>query len=271
MNELSRIDLKYNILKQIILRVDFQGVLPEEFESVVIAAKTLLKGRGFSRLDESVEAESADDKTSVSPESANRGIKVFVFSNELRGYRVNLSTNFVVINVIPAAYIPYEEYADVFRDVVQIYREKVVLLTFMRLGFRKINFCFLKNISKLNDYFSERYLSYSNTLDQSDNMSISRKETLRFPHDYLINFNNSVEQGKLENNKIVYRVLIDTDVYIKKKTSIEDVFSVKSGMEKMNEILFQLFSSCLTCKMIDCLEGKRPLPVDDIEGITENE
>ena len=51
---INRNDLKRNFLKEIIMRLDFQGVLQAEMEGILLEVKPYLKSKGFNRYAEKV-------------------------------------------------------------------------------------------------------------------------------------------------------------------------------------------------------------------------
>ena len=49
MTSITRTDFQFNFLKNIIVRIDFEGVLEAEMEKVLMLIKPYLKDKGFSR------------------------------------------------------------------------------------------------------------------------------------------------------------------------------------------------------------------------------
>lgn len=49
MTSITRTDFRFNLLKNIIVRIDFQGVLEVEMEKILMLIKPYLKDQGFSR------------------------------------------------------------------------------------------------------------------------------------------------------------------------------------------------------------------------------
>lgn len=52
--KIQRSDLKKNFLKEIIMRLDFQGVLQAEMEKILLEVKLYLKEKSFNRYEESI-------------------------------------------------------------------------------------------------------------------------------------------------------------------------------------------------------------------------
>ncbi|HUM84788.1 MAG TPA: TIGR04255 family protein [Lachnospiraceae bacterium] len=268
----SRQDLKFHLVKNIILRLDFQGVMPVELEKIVVDVKKTLKAEGFNRLNENIE-NSVEIKSKPSqaetPIQGISSLKVFSFINERRGLILSLSTNNIVISVNSSVYVPFKEYSDIFMQVVDLYRTEIDFFTVKRFGFRKINFCFLKDLTKLNDYFEERYINCNNIFDNSDTLICSRSETFELENGSKFNFRSKVEKGIVDEG-VVYRIDIDSDVHTDNPTLIDGILNAASGLEEINSELFKMYSSCLKDRMILFLEGRELVP-DDLEGVDINE
>lgn len=93
---MKRSDFKRNFLKEIIIRLDFQGVFQSEMEKVLIEAKSVLKDQQFNGYDK---------KTSSTSITDSEGIKniqnqtVYVFTSDSCGYTVSLSTSYLILSV----------------------------------------------------------------------------------------------------------------------------------------------------------------------------
>lgn len=270
--ETVRQEIKFNFLKNIIMRLDFQGVLPAELEKVIIKAKAILKEAGFNRFSERIDNAvnlKQNPSQMESPIQSLDSIKVFSFINEKDGYSIDLSTNFITLSVESDHYSPFEKYSEIFMKIVNVYRAEIDFFTTTRLGFRKINICLLSDITKINEYFAERYFSYNNSLSDTVPLAFSHSETFQIQPDQKVNFTCKVEHGKTPKG-ISYRIIIDSDDYLDNQDSIDALLTDPSGIGKMNDTLFTLYLSGLTDKLLNALKGKIPLPTEDIEGIEPN-
>ena len=63
--EITRNTLKKNFLKEIIMRLDFQGVLQAEMERVLLEVKPYLKLKSYNRYSEKVNNQIVNDGASI--------------------------------------------------------------------------------------------------------------------------------------------------------------------------------------------------------------
>ena len=87
--KITRNDLKKNFLKKIIMRLDFQGVLQAEMESIILKVKPFLKGKGFNRYEEKAVNQISSNESSL-PDIKSQ--MVFSFTAESLGYTLGSIT-----------------------------------------------------------------------------------------------------------------------------------------------------------------------------------
>ena len=68
----------------------------------------------------------------------------------------------------------------------------------------------------------------------------------------------------------VYKVTLDTDIYLIEQTEIEKMLSDEQGLSAINEIVFKIYLASITDNMIDLLCNEE-VEIDDVVGIEDNE
>ena len=141
MTNIQRKDFKYNFLKNIIIRFDFQGVFEPELENILPDIKPYLKEKNFTRYnkrnDNTINININDMQPPIFNNFQNQIIHSFV--NDDSGYMLDISNNFICLNIRSTTYSPFEEYAKLISDIIKIYKEKIDFFTITRIGIRKIN------------------------------------------------------------------------------------------------------------------------------------
>lgn len=272
--DVNRSSFKYNFLKQIILRLDFQGVLPTEMEGILSKIKPFLKDKSFNRYEQRVESEieipmGVFQASNEQPMPSVHNINIHCFIDENKGYSVDLSTNFICMKVNAAKYIPFDDYADTFIGLASIYRETIDFLTVKRFGLRKINFCFLKKIESLNTYFNPQFFSSFNLFENTEVLANEKKENFKTDN-CNINLMCSVNQGQLGGN-IIYKVSLDSDIYIDNAKDIETIIFESKHIANLNDKLFSIYLETITDEFGKMLANSETEWSDEIIGVEKNE
>lgn len=273
-NDITRGTFKNNYLKQIVMRLDFQGVLQSEMEDVLLLVKKYLKQASFNRYEEKIGNEielnvGLNSFNAQDPIKEVRQTRIYSFYNEDMGYSFDLSTNFIILKVIVAKYASFEEYSKLFIDICNIYKEKIDFFTTKRFGLRKINFCFVKDIKAVSKYFESKYYNYFELFDDTEiktsaktfNVGLGKKS---------LNVLYGVEQGKLGNSP-VYKVTLDSDIYSEDTQTIDEFMFDKKDVCEMNEQLFWLYIDSITSEMGNILKNDYCDIPDDLLGVDSNE
>ena len=253
-NEIGREALKYNFLKKIIIRFDYDGMDDTELDQVLSDVSLKLKEYGYTNRTTETATEMQiqfDD-----PESGNysevygkkvREQKVFVFHNENPQVKLGISSSSACINIEETKYVDCLIYCDVLWKVMKIISEsgKVPFFEFKRFGLRKINQCFLSDIKCLNEYFEPAHFHVFKFQDES---SIKEKvmqirESLEIA-DYNVNLNRMLIRGELGGEE-AYQVNYDTDIYLLDE-SIEELIQNEEKIAEMNNWLFALYKDAVT-------------------------
>lgn len=261
---MERIDFKRNFLKEIILRVDFQGVFQKEMESILIESKRFLKEHGFNKYEEK---NTTNIEVGPIPPTSNT-LTVYVFSSDSLDYTVSISSSCVILGVRCASYSAFEDYSKIFLGIVNIFMSEIDFFTVKRLGLRKINQCFVKNASDVNDYFQKQYYDSCEEISDYSHISRERREQLVGKNSHLI-LKYGMFVGKIDENEVL-QIVFDSDIFMDKTEEISAVLSDEKQLCNLNNTLFSSYINILTPNFIQILCGEKEIP-DCLLGVEENE
>lgn len=237
--------------------------------------KPYLKEKGFNRYEQQVNNEIDLNMNSngifetASPVREIRNIVIHSFINDNRGYAVDLSIKHICIKVNAIKYVPFDEYATTFMDISNIYKSTIDFFTMKRFGLRKINFCFVNNVEYINKYFNQRYFDCYDLFDKSEVFASEKKENFSVDHCKL-NLLCDIEQGQL-NDKQVYKLTLDSDIYIDDTNKIEKDIFMDKNIASLNERLFMIYIDALTDEFGSMLLSDEDIGQDEIIGVERNE
>lgn len=272
---ISRECLHHNFLKSIILRLDFQGVLDLEMEKLLLEIKSYLKSKGFTRYEEKLANQikiAVSDfgiETDLGSSNIRRPQKVYSFSNETKGYGLDISSGFVCLNINSVKYIPFEEYSEYLTSIAAIYKKSIDFFTVKRFGIRKINECLFERKEDINEYFSGLYFSYFNYFEEVNTLLSNRHNSFS-KGKYRINLDCNIQQGK-SNSKTLYKVLFDIDAYLDNSVSIEETIYSAEELRIMNDLMFEIYIDALTQNFLDKLKSEGDFDVKGLIGVERNE
>ena len=125
--------------------------------------------------------------------------------------------------------------------------------SFNRIGLRKVNVFFIKNIEKVNNYLEENTFPFTNYINNNKiNFSIKNiVETFEIQN-YKVNKNVTVskgvfiDEGKKEND--AYQIMLDIDIYNDKmKENSADIIN-------MNNLIFEIYKDSLKYEFLNNLQ-----------------
>lgn len=272
-SNIKRSDFKYNFLKQIIMRLDYEDALDSELDKAISPVKHYLKGHNFNRystrFDNEIEINiDASDKNMMQQRHDINRLKIYSFTDEEKGYTFDFSKKHICLTVNASQYSRFEDYSTLFREVVETFGSELDYFEKKRFGLRKINFCFLTDKSKLNHYFNPDYYHLDNIFPEASTKHSHYQEHFLLDNTK-VNLLCAVEEGLLDTN-IIYKITLDSDAYIDTKEDIDSTFENPSGLVLLNEIVFNIFVSILTDDFIALLQNDAELP-QELIGVDLNE
>ena len=265
-SSITRNDLKKNFLKEIIMRLDFQGVLQMEMEGILLDVKPYLKEALFNRYEEKVVNQIVNEGTSVTDVKSQM---VYSFTAESLGYLIELSNTSVTLTVRSQTYSSFDEYSAIFCHIVSIYKKKIDFFTVKRFGLRKINFCFIKNRNEINQYVVSSYYNCDAPIEGFESQAIEHVDRLSDSASNL-NLRYVIEGGTLETEHF-YKVTLDSDIYTLDQDKITEIMFNAASLKEINEKLFRIYLNVLTDYFLEILTTDSVSASDSIVGVELNE
>lgn len=259
-DNIDRQSFHYNFLKNIIFRVDFQGVLQNEMDTILQLTKPIVKELGFLKFVEknanqvNIEFPIDNQKDSVPSTKLLESLKVYSFINESSGFVLDLSTKFVCMNISSTKYIKFEVYRDILFSIIELYNKSVDFFTINRIGLRKINVCCVPSKEKINLFFQNKYFNFFDVLENAKQYSSHNSYSFS-NDDFKINLNTYIQEGSIESKQLVYQLTLDSDAYIDDAIKAKDFIHSKEKLDTMNDCLFDLYLRSLKPEMIKKLQN----------------
>ena len=261
-SEIGREALHYNFLKKIIIRFDYDGVDDSELDQILPDISIELKNHGYTyRTEETVrEVEIQIDDPEVSEHDSfyRRNVqeqKVFVFHNENPQVKLKISSSCACITIEKSKYVNCLTYCHVLWKVMAILSgtDRIPFFRFNRFGLRKINQCFLLDISQLNEYFEmQHFRTFRSLGDHRIKEKVMQIKDSFETDSYNINLVRSMIRGELQGQE-AYQLNYDADIYLLKEESIRNLIQNEDIIAEMNDILFELYKDAVTEKFLKLL------------------
>lgn len=269
----ERKDFKYNFLKKIIIRFDYNGILDLDLETTIVNLKDFLYDSGFISFKETYISEVDFDlrdpekiETQLSiPVHELKKTDAFIFKNKEENKTIQITKFFTYMSIDSNEYVSFEEIGKTFSEIISIIIENNKFIRGLRLGLRKINNCILLDISKLNNYLEEKY--FNNILEElyTDDIKADLMNSQSIDSFYIqerdVNLVRFLSQGVLIKDgkeTDAYQVVLDIDVYSKNieilDRVIENHAEIYDEIINMNNVLFKLYVQMLKDEFIKQLK-----------------
>lgn len=252
-SDINRADIKYNFLKKIIIRFDFQGMDESELDSIISEIGIYLRKEENGYISKNIEISRKMDFDVDDPELIEkeglfaknvREQKVYVFKNRDPQVEFQISSTFAVISIDKTKYVDCLQYCKTLIYIMKIVMEKIPYFYCLRFGLRKINQCFLFDINTINNYFEKSHYqiyrfgknSRIKTVEHTDHM---------FIENYNLNLTRTIVHGKMEE-KDAYQINLDADLYLLGDEEVKRIIQNQSCVKNMNDILFELYRDSIT-------------------------
>lgn len=235
-------------------------------ETILHEVKPYLKEQNFNRYNEKINNQAVIEGTSIKEATSQI---VYSFADENTGYTLDLSTTSIILSVHAAGYAPFEDYSEIFLKVANVYKEKIDFFTVTRFGFRKINFCFIKNLNEVGGYFEPKYYGVEEPITGLDFAGVNRTSSLSDGKKN-INLRYLVELGEIDRDPY-YRVTLDSDIYSQDEETISRILGDKDELAAINGMLFKIYCGSITGKMADVLLSDEDELPEGLVGVESNE
>lgn len=266
----SRNEIKGNILKRVVTRIDFQDLFELPRDVLRDIAKICYENKvGYNKPKflETSDFQFNDSSTSISyPYEYIRDLNSTLFFNEEGTFIVEVNQLFLkVTQVVNKNYKRYGETLILLDDILKILKDPSKTdIKIKRISIKKANQVFFDSIEKFENYFKNQMLifnQFSHEVDWSKNGSQS---TMVQNFDYKhckVNFTKIYDNGLINGNKY-YRLYFDIETYYNEEYNLEN--DTIACLEELNSKIFELFIWILNDNGIALLKsGER---MGDIDG-----
>lgn len=268
--KIERKDIKYNFLKKIIIRADYNGILERELEKTIEIIKPILKRYEFDRFNEGIinqvdfevkDPEKIETQRMI-PIGELSKTKTFIFFNSQNGEQIQINKYFMSLSVDYAKYIQFEEICKLFKELFKVICNNNNYIRFLRLGLRKINNCILLDLNRLNEVIDERYFpTLGDLFSGEDRINILEKQSIdAFVYDEMnVNLVRYISSGILNldgKEQEAFQLVLDIDVYKNDEEYLNELINSNNIYEeliKYNTLLFNTYVGILKDTMINQL------------------
>lgn len=259
--DIVRKDLTSNILKKVILRIDFLRIL--KIEELVSSVQEYLSTKQFFLMDETilndinVELKINDPDDNIIKKHVKHK-KIYIFKNNTS--ELIIAENFISFNVNCETNYNFETCINIFSNIVLNAQKIFNFIKFTRIGIRKINnvVCKCENLYSCFDenFFKNLILDTSNIIEWNKRTSLDNFDY----NNHSFNVSKLIQKGFIEDNEkndiSAFSVILDIDGYLKNDINLGNFKSeknIKDIINNINEDIFKIFKSMLTVNFINNL------------------
>lgn len=261
-DKIERSDLKSNIMKRIIFRIDYQGVIDIEdilksFETKFEKSFKTLERTFHNKLDFGINNIEDISETLSIPVKEIQKQEIYRFKESTLGQdnlTLDISKYFTTLTVDCSNYEGIDLYLDFFVKLIDLLYEEEDYLKIKRVGLRKIGGSIYFERDKIFEDFNKKYFNFD-FQDTNFNSITNRYEDV-LQHDDkspVINYIRSFETGVMRDNsesKVAFQVILDIDGYYSENI-LNNINFGKGKAEELlkktnHEHLFRIFKMSMT-------------------------
>ena len=275
-NNIQRGDLKHSFIKQIILTFEFNGLNKKEVLEAEEEVRNQLYDLGYTKYENLRYDEYEEENDELKLGVGEKALCRYLMPNSRT--EILFSEDFVTIVDSIDRYKKIEGYFDALILIIDALRGASRFFIPKKLGIRKKNVCYLKKIEDLKEYFNVKiFPEYEyKTLFGIDKFVCESKRDLWGKEDLQIDYERWVVAGEIvheKENKDVFQVILDFDIYINDEEKIKEYIRSKEECKKflvrMNNVLYDLYVKSLNNDfLIDMTKDK--FKENKIIGVTKN-
>ena len=131
------------------------------------------------------------------------------------------------------------------------------------MGLRKINICFINDLTELSSYFTSAAFNINDVIKQFNDYDCSASNivTILNKDNYRINYVRNIQKGVMQQadgkQKNTYQIVVDADVFKEGNRDLLPLLSDKTEIEKIlrkqNTIEFEIFIKSLSETFVEAL------------------
>lgn len=267
-----RSEIKHNFLKQIIFRLDYEGVMEADVEGCILSLRQDFYNAGFTKMGKRTENQfdlqvkmdlNLPEENQFSLSNNNKNL-IYTFSSENKEI-LEISKSFFTLTVdIDQIYETFDKYITLLTESIAKIKLASPYFQALRIGLRKINICFLEDISDLPIYFTDAAFNINNVMEQFPDYDCpaSNMVTILSKDNYQANYVRNIQEGVMQqedgSQKTTYQIVIDVDVFKEGNREILPMLSekqtIKENLKRQNTIEFEIFIKSLSDKLIEDLK-----------------
>ena len=254
--DITRESLQSNFLRQTIIRLDYDMLFDRDIKEYVekiypylIDKEYKMNTNTMSNYNVNVNMDELNNITNVNTNTEN----YFSFKNDIKDITVDITKDVTTLTIEYNKYEKFEDIAEVFNETVKLLAKIRKGFSFNRIGLRKVNMFFIKDIEKINDYLEKDTFSLTNYINDSKiNLEIKNiVETFEIQN-YKVNKNVTVSKGVFvdENRKEqeAYQIMLDIDIYN------DEMKENSANIIDMNKIIFDIYKDSFKYEFLDNLK-----------------
>lgn len=226
-----RKQLKHNFLKNLIYRIDYQGLIDCDVDDYVKSIREKIYDRGYTNLEEVYM--SHDDQENQ---------REFVFKS-VNGKELNISKTRMIVEIdttknetLFSKYMPL---------IIYLIKElnKLQYVHIQMIGLRKVNCCIVYNEKDIATFFTNKAIA----LFSNKTITSHFGEEMVFD-DMNVKYNRSVTKGRILKRKKeqeAYQIILDIEgtTNIQKKISYQDIQII---LKNINDKIYEFYIDSLT-------------------------
>ncbi len=284
MNNNLGLEIKHNFLKQILFRLDYEGILEADIENCILKLRQFLYEAGFVNLENRVENQ-ADFQVKIelnlpienpfSINSVSRSPVYRFLSADNKSLEIGKSFFTFTID-IDKRHENFDRYITLLTEVIDTIKNVSSYFRALRIGLRKINICFLDSLSSLPLYFTHAAFNMDDLIKQFPDYgcTASNMVTILTTNGYQTNYTRNIQEGVMQqedgSQKTAYQVVLDVDVYKENGKELSILLSSKDQIEntlrQQNTIESEIFIRSLRDQFVELLK-KETFANNEIRGV----
>ncbi|WP_304645439.1 TIGR04255 family protein [uncultured Dubosiella sp.] len=254
---IERGDLKHSLVKQIIFRSDYEGVIDKDIEDVIAQIRKFIYDNGFTEFEESNEIET---NIQFNPDMVNGEQQSIPVNRIIYRFTKNqfeeivLSKNYLVLTInIVDSYESFDNYMELMVFIINALTKTTDYFKILRIGLRKVNICLINDLDNINKVFSTKAYSLTDWLGSDNFEYIGNNNVTNLINDiYNINYVRNILRGAMVENDVemvAFQLIVDIDIFIENIVTLKQICQNKNNIHKslteMNDIIFELFTDSL--------------------------
>lgn len=267
------------LLEQLVICINYSGLLESDVEEIVRDTRGYFLEHGFTikeGVHKNINVQLNDPEQIKNPIVSNTEVlRKYVYN---RG-SIDITVTKSAIDIHVAAgreYEGFDIYKEYLTSIVAVLESKFDgIVHISRIGIRKFNSLFIKNIEKIEEYFNKKVfncVAANGALGQeSGEILFSRSNLTVVNKKNKVNLATEIQAGEAqeindgaEEKFNVYRIILDIDGYWDEE--IEQYSSIDQKLTELNEAVTNIYHQCLNENFKNKLLQDPPIEDENIFG-----